>query len=376
MKRSTASLTLCLGLITACGSKYAGPRTSPPPVTDTEDRPAVEKRQDTSEHPKHEPNPKPQDEAVSLEPTQPVPAAAATEYRIPQRPLAHDEYAGWTTHRIGAASFRHPDGWRVVPDPGGLMLIPNEQGGPSERISILARPAPGVREALDRRVAQTLDEMVRGAMPGLRRAKSPVAVPAGFGRDGARYDYAGKGPDGRAAEGSIYVAVENQQAAAITIAGDAKALHARRSTVEKIFRSFDSGQGPPGSAGKEEAELDGRLIGKFMGEAILAGESVYINSQLAYAFGGDGVVLFGSSSHLNASQGDGKGGFEWTATGSTGDTQGDLERGHWSTLNGVLTIRWDSGKISTVAYSFEPHGSLATRHPVTKKLLMFYSRTL
>lgn len=302
---------------------------------------------------------------------------ATTETVVERRP-SKDALAGWPTHRIGAASFRYPPGWSVESGPLGLVLVPADHRRDRELIIVTGNEAPGLQSAADPLVGQTLDGMVASSMPGLRRRGRPQAVDAGRAREGMRYDYSGYAPDGRAAVATVYVIVEKQRAAAISLVGDSASVSARRSTVERIFRSFDGADaGAPDSPAVAaeraagDGPLDPRLIGMFGGESIHSSNGVYVNSQLVYALGADGVMHYGARSHLNASQGDGAGGFRWTATGSTG---GNVQRGTWTATGGLLRVQWDSASSSSFAYGFEPDGTLALRHPVTRKLINIYSR--
>ena len=112
-------------------------------------------------------------------------------------------------------------------------------------------------------------------------------------------------------------------------------------------------------------------MGAFRGEAIASGAGAYVNTQLLYALNADGTLLFGARSHMNASQRDASGNLRWTADGVT---DGSVRTGRWTAERGVLTIRWDRGGSSRFAYGFEPDGTLALRHPVTRELIDIYSR--
>ncbi len=254
--------------------------------------------------------------------------------------------------------------------------MPGDHRVGQELILITASEAPGILQASDARVGQTLDGMMAASMPGLRRSGAPERADAGNGRVGARYDYEGRAPDGRAAKASTYVNVEDQKAAAISIVADPSTLSQRRAVVEGIFQSFHGGASAddaetnqaPGAAAKD---LDPRLIGMFAGESIHSTGGVYVNTQLVYALGADGVILSGARSHMNASQGDGAGGYRWTATGQSDPNS---QRGTWSARNGLLTIRWSTGSTATLAYGFEPDGTLALRNAATRELINIYNR--
>ena len=96
-----------------------------------------------------------------------------------------------------------------------------------------------------------------------------------------------------------------------------------------------------------------------------------VNTRLVYALGGDGVVLLGARSNISASERDAAGSLEWTAAGAT---DGDLQRGRWSSRGGVLRIEWSGGGMSAFGYGFEPDGTLALRELLTGELVDIYTR--
>ena len=297
---------------------------------------------------------------------------ASREPAIPAKAAA-DEYAGWGTFRMGRASFRHPKGWSVQTTAYGLVLTPSGSRAEDELIVVTANAAPGITKGTDRRVGEALDQTIAATMPAMRRRGRPQEISSSIG-SGGRFDYAGRAPDGRRAEGSVYVAVDEGKAAAISIVAEPRRLEKRRPVIEQIFRSFVSGSSARGGDRNDKAApggLDPRLVGMFAGEAIHSGKGNHVNTRLVYALGADGVLHYGAQSGINLSKGDGAGGFKWTASGITG---GNVERGTWSTASGLITVRWDSGAVGTVAYSFEPNGALVLRDPYTKKLINFYER--
>ena len=324
----------------------------------------------------------PDAEAPQLEAPDPVPQGVATPLpptdiparrEGPQAGESEGSYEGWGTFRLGRGSFRYPEGWSVQSTAYGLVLTPPGSQNTDELIMVTANAAPGIREGTDPRVGQALDAMIGASMPAMRRRGGAQAVPSNIG-SGGRFDYAGRAPDGRQAEGSVYVAVDGDKAAAISIVTDRRRLGKRRPVIEQIFQSFDSGSGDRAGTKRTAAEpgdLDPRLIGMFAGEAVHSSSGVYVNTRLVYALGGDGVLHYGAQSAINASQGDGAGGFRWTASGISGE---NVQRGTWTASNGHLTVEWDSGEVGTVAYGFEPDGTLALRDPFTRKLINIYSR--
>jgi hypothetical protein len=125
----------------------------------------------------------------------------------------------------------------------------------------------------------------------------------------------------------------------------------------------------PGYAGN--AGGDSRLIGVFAGESISSGAGGYYNTQLNWVFNADGSVIYGAQGHYSASQKGYDGNDVWTASGQT---EGSAERGRWTTSGKLLTIQWESGEVTRVAYSFEPDGSLVYRNPNTNKLINYFPR--
>jgi hypothetical protein len=117
--------------------------------------------------------------------------------------------------------------------------------------------------------------------------------------------------------------------------------------------------------------VDNRLIGVFQGEAISSGSGTYFNTQLNWVFNADGSVIYGAQSHYSASKKGYDGNYDWTASGQT---DANAERGRWSTSGKLLTIRWESGETTHVAYGIEPDGTLVFRNPVTRKLINYYPR--
>ncbi|MEM8710809.1 MAG: hypothetical protein AAGG01_07645 [Planctomycetota bacterium] len=301
-----------------------------------------------------------------------------------------DPLKGWGTYRVGEGEFRYPPGWRVQASAYGLSLIPSDHRPDSELISITAAPAPGVTSATSSSIAQALDGLMQANMPGMRRSSPPrpfEASPSGGetrdqNRSQARYDWKGVAPDGRRAEAAAWVVVEAGQSAGVSIVADPATLRSREKLLARVagsMRSSSAGSArKPGEPAIDQAEspassssLDPRLIGMFTGESIHSSSGVYVNTQLVTALGADGVVHYGARSHINASQKASDGSFRWTASGSS---DGSVQKGRWQSSGNLLTIRWQTGSVSTFRYGFEPDGTLALRNPANGKLINIYTR--
>ena len=288
-----------------------------------------------------------------------------------ERPSSSDDpYQGWRTYDVTGGSLRYPSDWTAKETPAGLQLIPEGGTATDETVLVIAVPAPGVRDAASIQVAAALDAMVADAAPGMRRESPPAKVSAGGGRTGARYDYAGRQLEGRNSKASIFVVLEGGHAAAVGLLGSPEAVERRRATALKIFRSLSSSE--PGRQPIEggDTRRDPRLVGVFAGEAIHTGDSMYVNTQLVYALQEDGLVLYGARSAINGARRSAPGG-GWTFDAST---SGDVMCGRWSTENGALSIRWDSGSTAVVSYGFEPDGTLALRQRGTGQLINIFRR--
>ena len=298
-------------------------------------------------------------------PTEPKPGSGAD---------APPAIEGWSnyTEPISGARFQHPEGWRIQSTPQGLVLIPGGHDPGSELIVASGMEAGGVTDATDRRVGEQLDATVRMLAPMLSRTGPPESL-AVFGGNGAVYRYAGTMPDGRTAECVSLVRIGDGLAMGFSILAAPERISRRVPTLERMLATLHV---PKSMASETSAGVqtdDRRLIGMFGGEAISGGgdAGVYVNTQLVYALGSDGIVLYGARSAISASQRDYTGELEWAATG---ETSGSVQRGRWSAADGMLRVAWDAGGRSVFAYGFEPDGSLVLRDPRTRELINFFRR--
>lgn len=358
--------------LSACEGSLAPPVTGPGPYatsaprTTVGDEPAEERSEDTlSSVSDAAPEP------VSTIRAEPDPQPE-TE---PKAELASKDIPGWTTfrHSLGTA-FQHPADWRVQETAMGLMLSPPDLDPNGEMIAGFGSSAQGVTDPLDPQVAQTLDMMVQQTMPMLQRSGRPRAVEMREGK-GAAFDYGGRSFDGTEVRCRVFVAIAQDTAVGFSVLGSSANFERRAPIVEKIFTTLHDGRktvaqgADQGEAAAPAGDIDPRLVGVFRGEAISSSSGVYVNTQLVYAFNGDGTVLYGAQSHMSASQRDYNGNLKWTADGTS---DGSVDKGRWSARDGFLTVRWDGGNVGRYAYGFEPDGTLALRNPVTRKLINIY----
>ncbi|MEO1279783.1 MAG: hypothetical protein AAFV77_12570, partial [Planctomycetota bacterium] len=280
---------------------------------------------------------------------------------------------GWSTYTepLSGARFQHPGQWRVQSAPQGLILIPDGHAPGSELIMASGMEAGGVTDATDPRVAEQLDATVRAMAPLMTRAGQPETLRV-FDGSGAVYRYTGTMPDGRSAQCVSLVRIGDGLAMGFSILASPDLVSRRIPTLERMLATLYVPK-PTVEPGAGAQTDDRRLIGMFGGEAIAGGgdAGVYVNTQLVYALGSDGVVLYGARSAMSASQRDYTGALEWTATG---ETAGSVQRGRWSAASGMLSVVWDAGGRSVFAYGFEPDGSLVLRDPRTRELINFFQR--
>ncbi|MEO0649132.1 MAG: hypothetical protein AAFZ65_00460, partial [Planctomycetota bacterium] len=306
-----------------------------------------------------------------------VPAtAAASGKAAPPDPLA-----GWKTytHPLGA-EFRHPPDWKVLEGPTGIQIVPPDADPLRETILATSDAARGIRDPRSPAVVQQLDLMVAMTLPTLRRNRPPRVLDV-EGLEAAVYDWAGRAPDGTRVRARAWVAIANDALVGFSLAAAKDSFERRAPIVEQIFTSLRDSRGeertpssasaPNPSGGTPPQGIDRQLVGRFRGETIASTSGVYVNTQLLWVFNGDGTVLNGAQSHMNASQRDYNGDLIWTATGNS---DGSVSQGTWTAANGVLDLRWSDGSTGRFAYGFEPDGSLVLRNPLTKKLINFYPR--
>lgn len=282
---------------------------------------------------------------------------------------------GWQRYTDAASgySFQHPRGWTVQSNQAGLVLIPSDHDPQREMLVGFGMPAQGITDAAAPVVQQNLDMLVMQQAPMLRRVAQPqpLAVPGG---SGASYRYSGTLPDGQQVASTVLVRAKDDAILAIGVFGAQERVAARTPVISTLFGTIASpgelaAVAPGGS--QPSAVGDPRLVGMFRGETISRGEGIYINTQLVYALGADGVVHYGAQSHLNASQRDIDGNLIYTANGQS---DGSMQRGRWQAQGGMLTIQWDAGGRSVFAYGIEPDGALVLRNPQTRKLINFFPR--
>lgn len=273
---------------------------------------------------------------------------------------------------VSGGSFGHPQDWLVRPAQGGLVLLPDDHREDRELITVTAVDARGATDPRAPEIGAALDAVVGASFPTLVRKSGPDEVD-GVPFDAASYEYRGRLSADRIGRCRVFVTIAGGRAAALSLVADRTSFRRRRADVEAIFATFQARQAEaPSAPGAELApDLDPRLVGMFQGEAVASAAGTVVNTRLVYALGADGVVLRGTRSHISASERDGAGDLEWSASGATG---GELQRGRWSSRGGVLRIEWSGGGMSAFRYGFEPDGTLALRELLTGKLVDIYTR--
>jgi hypothetical protein len=128
---------------------------------------------------------------------------------------------------------------------------------------------------------------------------------------------------------------------------------------------------PPPQPSPAAGGYENRLIGVFEGEAISSGSGSYFNTQMNWVFNADGSVIYGSQGHYSGSQTGYDGNYDWTASGQT---DANTQRGRWSTSGKLLTIQWEDGDRTHVAYGIEPDGTLVFRDASTGELINYFPR--
>lgn len=125
-----------------------------------------------------------------------------------------------------------------------------------------------------------------------------------------------------------------------------------------------AGPTPPG---------DRRIVGAFRGEAISSNRDlgIYVNTQLWWVFRPDGIVYYGAQTFFDAEKRDYNLRQEYTAHGNTPK---GLDVGRWSTQGKFLTIQWNDGRRTYVAYGIEPDGTLVFRNARTGKIINYFPR--
>ncbi len=162
-------------------------------------------------------------------------------------------WVGLTVLAVSAASaavFRHkdgwvvrfPDGWTTVQGPDGLAITPPAAG--EESHLMVSEPSPGVERADDPRVADGLDQQVRGVVDFVRLQGKPETLRLAA-CEAAVYTWAGKRADGKDFVVRAYVAIFDGRAIAWIAFGAADAVAARDPAVRRIFATLpDGAEGP------------------------------------------------------------------------------------------------------------------------------------
>lgn len=248
------------------------------------------------------------------------------------QPAATAVNEGWLryAHPMGGA-FEHPADWRVMEQPGMLLLVPPDLQQGRELLIAFGGAAQGAASATGAEVVRFLDTSMQQMNPTARRVGEPTPAQTGAGQ-GAVYTYQGQHPTtGEQVMARIYVIIAKDMAVGFSLIGDAQTLAKRRPTMDRVFGSFTLGA----------AQLDPRLLGAWHGEAVFrGGPEVSANTRFTYVFREDGTIISGSQAGVNvALQGQNR---EYNRGGATGTTQ-NVTTGRWSAADGRLTIFWSDG---------------------------------
>ncbi|MGF1633248.1 MAG: hypothetical protein ACFCVE_05305 [Phycisphaerae bacterium] len=301
------------------------------------------------------------------QPGQPQPQAPPQAPRQPQAPLpaapkpahAARPVAGWQTYRHPTGgTFQYPGDWRVVEQPGFLVLTPPDVQAGREVITAFGGAAQGARSAVDPQVGQFLDGAMRQLNPASRRVgePSPIATQAG---QGAVYTYEAQNPQtGELVTAYIYAVVADDSAVGFALVADDATLARRKPVVDRIVGTFTMGptqqqqarpeqaqpeQAQPGQAQHGQAQhgqLDPALFGAWYGQNIHGGGGVIANNHFNYLFRPDGTIVSGSRGVINVALQDPNGVFNRGGANRLGE---NVITGRWSAGNGRLSILWDDG---------------------------------
>lgn len=308
------------------------------------------------------------------DPLHPASAGQATS-----TPAAADPLSDWPTYRHAqGASFRYPPGWQAIDTANGIALLPADPVPGQEIILITAAVLRGQSDPASAQVVAQMDQLIGSLVPALRRTQSPEPVATSHGR-AALYRYQGTAANNKPVRGMVYLAIKDELALGLTFITQQQDLDDRLNDLQAIFSTLSMQAGTqtatqtsPPPSGQAAADTDDpRLIGRFRGEVLNSNTDIYINTQLVYIFNPDGSFYSGATSHFNGDQRDHRGQVVWSINEST-DTS--VMKGRWSSRNGIVTITWEQGGQSVIAYNFEPDGTLAARDPSSGKLINIYSR--
>jgi hypothetical protein len=138
-------------------------------------------------------------------------------------------------------TFTHPADWGALRTRDGVILTPPTFAPdiPSivESYFIMTEASTGVARVTDAAIWSSMDELVRGQSPCLRRAGQIEPVACGRG-SGARGAWAGASPTGQDVAARVYVSLASDTLAALVAVGPASCVQSRIAALEGVFASF------------------------------------------------------------------------------------------------------------------------------------------
>ncbi len=287
--------------------------------------------------------------------------------------------ADWKQFKhVTGSSFYHPSDWSVQDNGNALQLVPANTRFGKEMIYATGMPAPGIDSAADPQVVAYLDAAMLQLNPTARRSDPPAEKPTASGM-GSVYHYTAVDPyTGAPLEARVYIIVKNGISVSFSLVGDATSIHQRSDTLDRIFASYamdapevaDSANQPSSDGTDAAANIDAQLLGYWYGEAVSRPmEGTMVNSRFTYYLAEDGTLFMGSNSAVGVALQDSSGVYN---QGSASGLQDNVQRGHWSARNGVLSIRWQDSSSSTTRYRV--NGRTLEIRDFQGKLINFYER--
>jgi hypothetical protein len=166
--------------------------------------------------------------------------------------------AGKVCRHCMGLTFTHPSDWGALRTCDGVILTPPtfaaETPSIIESYVIMTEASTGVSRATDAAIWSSMDELVRGQLPCLKRVTDVESVACGRG-SGARAAWAGCSPSGQEVSARVYVSLASHTLAALVAVGPASCVQSRMGALEGIFASFRH----------EPCRRDPELVGTWIG---------------------------------------------------------------------------------------------------------------
>ncbi len=244
--------------------------------------------------------------------------------------------ADWQTykHALGH-QLRYPPGWQLTETEAGLAFTPPDlardpQGQPLELILINAAPAQGVTRPDDRRAVQLVESQLQALFPFLSRSGAPSVREVG-GHPAAELLLAGTNPSGRRFEAVVVITLLNDHAVVGLVVAEPERARARAAQLRTMV----------GSAGRGEAQRDGRLVGTWRHEHHTFSGTFSSTSIRTITLRQDGVCL--DSARTLASMTHSDAGGNETGSSSVDSGQDAPGQGTWAADGRRLIMQWSGG---------------------------------